>query len=252
VKFTEKLRRLTEGKNKAELALSVKLKPTVISDYVRRGYAPRVDIALKIARALNVPLDWLADDSQDWPPPPASIPASLTAAQLASELGRRLHGIGTALMIKLAAAQKVQWVEVASELLKLDVDGELPKKFRDLAMLPSQISALEVELYAFDPHCPVGPDAPPEILKDVKPEFEISLLELEWMISKCRSLPGFSAANQLIGILTAPTEWRGAGFKEQVERMRKEASAAIERAREKENEATKSPPKFRPGSRSRK
>ena len=49
--------------------MSVGLAPTAISNYIASGSIPRADIALKIARAVGVPLDWLIDDSQDFPPP---------------------------------------------------------------------------------------------------------------------------------------------------------------------------------------
>lgn len=174
---------MTAEKNKTLVAKAAGLPATAISNYINRGYLPGADIALKIARALSVPLDWLVDDSQDWPPPPASVPASLTAEQLASELGRRLHGIGIALLAKLAKAQRTQWEWVAAELLKCDADAELPKELADIMTLPGQITYLMGELQNFDPHCPVGADAPREILKDVRPDYEVTLLELQRMFS---------------------------------------------------------------------
>lgn len=41
-------------------------------EHIRRieaGTQPGVKIALGLARSLGVPLDWLADDAADWPPP---------------------------------------------------------------------------------------------------------------------------------------------------------------------------------------
>ena len=38
----------------------------------RKPQVPRLDAALRIARALGVPLEWLADDEQTGDPPPAA------------------------------------------------------------------------------------------------------------------------------------------------------------------------------------
>jgi transcriptional regulator with XRE-family HTH domain len=67
--LTAKLSALAEGKNRAELARGVGLKATLLSDYINKGYMPRADIALKIARALGVDVAWLIDDAAPWPPP---------------------------------------------------------------------------------------------------------------------------------------------------------------------------------------
>ena len=55
--------------NKSEVARAAGLPVTAISNYINRKYIPRADTALRIAKALNVPLSWMVDDSQNWPPP---------------------------------------------------------------------------------------------------------------------------------------------------------------------------------------
>ena len=66
--ITEKLRRLGEDANKSRIGRRCGLGATTISNYIARGALPRCDIALKMARAFHVSVDWLIDDQQDWPP----------------------------------------------------------------------------------------------------------------------------------------------------------------------------------------
>jgi len=69
MKINEKLKRLVEGKNKAEISRRAGLAPTALNDYAVKGCQPRYDIASRLAKSLRVPLDWLADDQAGWPPP---------------------------------------------------------------------------------------------------------------------------------------------------------------------------------------
>jgi len=48
---------------------------------------PRLDVALKLARFFDVPLDWLADDDRDWPPPETQDDQLLTAVKTALAAG---------------------------------------------------------------------------------------------------------------------------------------------------------------------
>ncbi len=70
--WQQKIRRLLGGKNASALAESVGLPRTSIRNAVNTGQVPRVDKAIKIARALGVPADWLFDDARPWPPPSGS------------------------------------------------------------------------------------------------------------------------------------------------------------------------------------
>jgi len=67
--FQEKLKRAASGVNKSSASKGQNLKANTISTYIAKGSLPRADIALKIARALKVPLDWLVDPDAEWPPP---------------------------------------------------------------------------------------------------------------------------------------------------------------------------------------
>lgn len=67
--FHEKLCRLGETMNKAAISRRAGLPPTAFSSYLAKPETvPRGDIALRFARALNVDLYWLLDDSRGWPP----------------------------------------------------------------------------------------------------------------------------------------------------------------------------------------
>jgi len=217
VKFTDKLRRLIEGKNKAELAQSVKLKPTVISDYARRGYAPRLDIALKISRALNVPLDWLADDSREWPPPPPSALSAMSVQQLTGELGRRMQGIGSLLLVKLERARKVDWIALAKKLQASAGEEELPPEMREWASFYGQITTLFADLNEFFPEIVVGSNIPAELSEQLNADDIFSFREIVELFLQVHRLPGFGAAQRLLGPYTAPKNWRGPWFKQHME-----------------------------------
>lgn len=66
--FTQKLARLTEDRHKVRISRRAGLAPTTVSNYLNRGSMPGADVAFRLARALNVSVEWLLDDSQDWPP----------------------------------------------------------------------------------------------------------------------------------------------------------------------------------------
>ena len=87
--FTEKLKRLAAEINQSKAAKSVGLAPSTIGAYIAKGSIPRGDIAVKLARALNGPVDWLCDDARDWPPP-TTMAAPLSNEELLVELARRL------------------------------------------------------------------------------------------------------------------------------------------------------------------
>lgn len=72
----EKLRRLLAEKGwpQAELARKASVCPSNLSNIFHRANNPQLSTALRIARALDVPLEWLADDAQEWPPPKPGCP----------------------------------------------------------------------------------------------------------------------------------------------------------------------------------
>ncbi|HUO07066.1 MAG TPA: helix-turn-helix transcriptional regulator [Phycisphaerae bacterium] len=114
MKFAEKLKRLTVGVNKAKVAREAGLPTNAVNDYIGRGYIPRLDKALKLARALNVSLEFLADDSADFPPPGpgtsiAPMAADLTGFQSTTPVqtlfqpSENVHATAVAIAFNMAA-----------------------------------------------------------------------------------------------------------------------------------------------------
>lgn len=122
--FAEKLSRATEGKNKQRVGVEAGLPPTAISDYISKGHLPRADKLLSLARVLGVPLDFLLDDSRDWPPPDSShdTRASVQDApigDLIAELAKRFRLDLLEAMRRADEAEREDWSVVARELKKL-------------------------------------------------------------------------------------------------------------------------------------
>lgn len=105
MKWTEKISKLLEGKNAAQLSLGVGLHKRAIRDAVSTGQLPRVDKALKFARAMGVSVEWLFDDGAEWPPP-STIAAAVDDFEIAEEIGRRRH-----LMIQDMKALTAQFLD---------------------------------------------------------------------------------------------------------------------------------------------
>jgi transcriptional regulator with XRE-family HTH domain len=107
-----------EGKNKSEVARQAGLSATAVTDYLQKGYIPRADNALALARALNIPVDWLIDDSQDFPPPDsAEKPAAtlLSEGQLIVELARRSRQKRAEIIDKLEQFERFDWADAERE-----------------------------------------------------------------------------------------------------------------------------------------
>lgn len=67
--FAEKLKRLTEDRIKSVICRRAGLPPTAINDYISKSSTkPSAIYAMRLARALDVDLEWLIDDAQEWPP----------------------------------------------------------------------------------------------------------------------------------------------------------------------------------------
>ena len=74
----EKIRRLCEDRSKIAVARRAGLPRMAIHNLLFKAAAPSGERALKIARALNVSVDWLLDDAQGWPPVWANAPEHTT------------------------------------------------------------------------------------------------------------------------------------------------------------------------------
>jgi transcriptional regulator with XRE-family HTH domain len=71
MRFAEKVnRRLAElGWNDSRLAIEAKVSTSAVGKWTDGESLPRIDLAIRVARALGISLDYLADDALDEPPP---------------------------------------------------------------------------------------------------------------------------------------------------------------------------------------
>ena len=96
VRFGEKIRHLRQGQSYAVVAEAVGCSEGALRQIeAGRIKAPKIDLCAKLARYFGVPLDWLADDEQDWPPPKPPeeqaadvVREALSRGGLAGELSR--------------------------------------------------------------------------------------------------------------------------------------------------------------------
>lgn len=132
VTFGEKLRRAieTDGRSRALIARSAGLKPSILNNYLNRGSAPMADAAFRLARALDLPIDWLLDDDADWPAPVAQKPMleNISEEDLMTELARRQrHAVLRGRKV-LEQIKSVDWKSVASELYSAPLSAELSER----------------------------------------------------------------------------------------------------------------------------
>jgi len=79
--IADKLKRLTEERIKSKVCRRAGLPAQTINAIIFKRYTPRADVALRLARALEVDVRWLIDDEQDFPAvPAASTPKATSAA----------------------------------------------------------------------------------------------------------------------------------------------------------------------------
>jgi transcriptional regulator with XRE-family HTH domain len=219
VEFQRKIRKLTEGLNRAEIARRAGVKPTVLNNYINRGSEPMAKAAWRLAVALDVPADWLLDDEADFPPPARAAAAGATTEQLAAELGRRLGGVGAVMLAKLYRAEKIDWLAAARELLDASPDKPLPSRLRDAIELPGAINLLAAELLRFDPFTPLD-DVPADVRDRVQAGYRLSLVELWQQANMLRIRAGYAQAAELAYLWSAPENLRPAWFAEVVAHIR--------------------------------
>jgi transcriptional regulator with XRE-family HTH domain len=238
MKFSEKLAKLTEGRNRSDLARAVRLPPSILSNYINRGSTPRADIALSVAKALDVPLQWLVDDEQSWPAPPSPA-AAMSTAQLAEELSRRSAGIVDAIWEKLRAARGADWVELTLTALALDPSKPIPKALQKQLEIPSQLNALRRELENFVPPIPpMGTHAlvrSASIFDDVT-KSDPTILDLFAAVETLQRRPGFAQVFKLSSISLLPSKCRPKSFDKSVDEVKREVgeeAARLKAARPK-------------------
>jgi transcriptional regulator with XRE-family HTH domain len=130
--FTAKLARLTKGSGtKKRVADRLKLSASAISNYISRKQMPAADRALALARALDVSLLWLVDDSRDeWPAPTFDNEKSpplheLGNGSLLHELARRYRRELVELVDSVSSLKSVDWKRAADDAANAVKDGEL-------------------------------------------------------------------------------------------------------------------------------
>ena len=91
--FGEKLKRAIGGRSYSEIARVVGCSPETIRKIADHGSLPRLDRALRICRAVDIPIGWASDPETDWPPPVSEkdmaaelVSQALAGAGLAGEL----------------------------------------------------------------------------------------------------------------------------------------------------------------------
>lgn len=86
--LAEKLEKLIaeRGWKQADLARAIDMGRSTVGNWFNSPSKPDLDSALKLARVLAVPLDYLADDAQD-DPPPGPDPALERLLWLVSTIG---------------------------------------------------------------------------------------------------------------------------------------------------------------------
>ena len=144
--FFTKLRKSAAEKNQSQRARSVGLKANTISSYLAKRSMPRADIAFKIACALEVPLDWLLDDKQDWPPPtPEKQPLSrMSDDDLMREVATRFRRDALRLIEAVESIERTDWQKLANDIARLPHVSKLPDELR-----PSLRASHANPVYAF-------------------------------------------------------------------------------------------------------
>lgn len=133
--FAEKLIKLIGEDSRARIARKAALQPSILNNYVNRGSAPMARAALQLARALSVPLDWLIDDAQEWPPPDPKeklSPSLLSDRDLMMEVARRDRLEIIHFLECLDKAEKVDWEAIHREVSTFRDDEPIPPTSREV------------------------------------------------------------------------------------------------------------------------
>ena len=167
MKFHEKLKRRVQelGLNKAKAARDAGLPESTISSYLAKDDSlPRMDIALKIARAIGVPLEWLADDAQDWPPPvkTKTLASLFSDEEMMREVAIRYRRDSLRVVELIELIDRTDWEQLTARLLLTPHADPMPEGFQPaLRALESLLSptlasfvkfAYDVRRYAREHH----------------------------------------------------------------------------------------------------
>ena len=126
--FGEKLAELVAPGRRSKMALAAGLPPNAISDYINKGYLPKLDTALALAKVLGVSLDWLANDEL-LPPPPRPTDSAIQNVPegfLMREVCRRLRLASIDVRELIDKANRVDWQSIIDQLLSQPADSPFP------------------------------------------------------------------------------------------------------------------------------
>jgi hypothetical protein len=153
MKFAEKLSRLTADENKAKISRLAELPSNAINDYINKGYTPRVDNALALARALKVPLEWLVDDSAEWPPPEtdSDILGSISDDELMFEVSKRFRPYFLDYLDAVTILESRDWSK-ALAYRDWQPGGPIPAEIGDLIGFLALLSQTKKRLLRYDPN----------------------------------------------------------------------------------------------------
>lgn len=154
--FSTKILKLIElrGMRKSELASKSAISRSVLSKYLNRRSIPPATIAIRVARALDVSLDWLADDARDWPPPSidAPRPDQLSHEELMREVGRRYWNDLSFAWSELRSLRAIDWVAECRAALDVPFDEQMPAEQRRRLLWPMMAEHALVQLeHRYDP-----------------------------------------------------------------------------------------------------
>jgi len=143
--FWDKLAKITaETSTKSRAAKAAGLPASAISNYISKRQMPRADKAFSLARALGVPLEWLINDAQDWPPPkPKEQPSlrDIADGDLLREIATRERRAILEFYEAIKAAESIDWKRATEELRSLQPADPLPDRVQQAMM-----ALLSVEL----------------------------------------------------------------------------------------------------------
>ena len=93
--FTEKVKQalVVGGLSMSELARRARMNISTVTHIVRRRTDPTLSNGARLAGALGLSLDWLTDDSADWPPPQTPEQSAEAMVRDALTAGAGLGGL---------------------------------------------------------------------------------------------------------------------------------------------------------------
>jgi transcriptional regulator with XRE-family HTH domain len=149
--LAEKLGRLLQGRQKADVARNAGISPSALSKYLHRKTIPPADIALRLSRALGVPFDWLVDDAQQWPPEPcdAPVPAALPEREIMREIARRYWIEADHMASILDQVDRVNWDDLEQRLAVAEELSDADRQALILVLSSTSLQAHTID--RFDP-----------------------------------------------------------------------------------------------------